>query len=372
MLLIPLLVGIIAFAIGRSSPRGSRPPLALAPAATLVAGTPGAPTAPSAPSPLLVLDGFLQRGETPPPTVVMCAIAEAELRGDLDVANEIVHAFILPVVQAADREAAMSARDANTPRGGPPGPYPMMTPPTQTPPREAPAPRTMPPMGAPASPAPGMPGMQAPPRWPPGPEGPLPIARPEDARVEVMPSPSMPVQPRRPVPTAPPPGVISAPEMNAAPRPATLTVSGRSSPITGIPASEWETFAGRVAREQPTFCSNHHVGKYRQRRSRLAELGIDPDSVAGSEDAQAAAFDADMRDAYHHAMESGLVAEYQGHALEIPSSETSSSVRVTLSGVLGVIQAAGLEGAVGWLGNVRDRERFPGTTRAFLRTNGVF
>ncbi len=47
-------------------------------------------------------------------------------------------------------------------------------------------------------------------------------------------------------------------------------------------------------------------------------------------------------------------------------------VQVTLSGVLGVIQAAGLEGAAAWLESPDDRRRFPGTTAAFLRTNGAF
>jgi hypothetical protein len=156
------------------------------------------------------------------------------------------------------------------------------------------------------------------------------------------------------------------------PRPQTITVSGRSSPIDGIPAEHWAEFACRVAREQPTFRSNHHVGQFRQRRSRLAELGIDPDSLVGSAVAQHAALDADMQDAYRHAVDSGLVAEYRGHTLEIPSEDAAAPVQVTLSGVLGVIQAAGLEGAVSWLSDPRDRQRFPGTTRAFLKTNGVF
>jgi len=165
---------------------------------------------------------------------------------------------------------------------------------------------------------------------------------------------------------------LPPPATSGAARPQTITVSGRSSPIEGVPAEAWSEFAGRVSREQPTFRSDHHVGKFRQRRSRLAEIGIDPDSIADSPSDQDRAFDVDMRDAYYHAVESGLIAEYGGHAIEIPSSDTPRPIQVTLSGVLGVIQAAGLEGAVGWLDNPEDRRRFPGTTRAFLRTNGVF
>ena len=36
------------------------------------------------------------------------------------------------------------------------------------------------------------------------------------------------------------------------------------------------------------------------------------------------------------------------------------------------VQAAGLEGAAQWFERPADRERFPRTTLAFLRTNGVF
>ncbi len=84
-----------------------------------------------------------------------------------------------------------------------------------------------------------------------------------------------------------------------------------------------------------------------------------------------------MRDAYGHADDSGLIAEYRGVVIEIPvpgvgAPAQPTPIEVTLSGVLGVIQAAGLEGAAGWLENPGDRTRFPHTTAAFLRTNGVF
>lgn len=152
----------------------------------------------------------------------------------------------------------------------------------------------------------------------------------------------------------------------------TITVSGMSSPIGGVPNEAWSDFVARIAREQVTFTSPHHVGQFRQRRSRLAELGIDPGSVVGSPEAQASALCADMGDAYRHAVDSGLVAEYRGMAVEIPASGMAQPIEVTLSGVMGVIQAAGIEGAAGWLEDPEDRRRFPHTTQAFLRTNGVF
>lgn len=45
---------------------------------------------------------------------------------------------------------------------------------------------------------------------------------------------------------------------------------------------------------------------------------------------------------------------------------------LTLSGFLGLAKAAGIKGALSWLKNPRDRERFPGTTEIFRRTNGHF
>ena len=94
--------------------------------------------------------------------------------------------------------------------------------------------------------------------------------------------------------------------------------------------------------------------------------------VIGSPEAQLAALDADMLDAYKHACSSGLVDEYLGTKVELRVSADVRPAEVTLSGVLGVIQAAGLEGAVQWLEQPVDRTRFPNTTQAFLRTNGVF
>jgi len=146
----------------------------------------------------------------------------------------------------------------------------------------------------------------------------------------------------------------------------------RSSPIDGVAPAAWLMFVGQVSREAPTFSGAHHVGRFRQRRDRLLELGIDPAKVIDSPEAQLAALDADMLDAYKHAYSSGLVDEYLGTKVELRVGAGARPAKVTLSGVLGVIQAAGLEGAVQWLEQPADRTRFPNTTQAFLRCNGVF
>ncbi len=160
-------------------------------------------------------------------------------------------------------------------------------------------------------------------------------------------------------------------ELLSGPRAPEVMLASRS-PIDGVAPAAWLMFVGRVSRESPSFCAAQHVGRFRQRRDRLRELGIDPAKIVDSPEAQLAALDADMRDAYQHACASGLVDEYLGTELELSVVADARAAEVTLSGVLGVIQAAGLEGAVEWLQRPADRTRFPNTTQAFLRCNGVF
>jgi hypothetical protein len=131
----------------------------------------------------------------------------------------------------------------------------------------------------------------------------------------------------------------------------------------------WREFVTRLEREAPQFNSGRHVGQYRQRRERLSELGVDPSVIHGSAEAQRAALDIDLVDAHRHAAEGGLL-EHLGRPIAVPGQDKTEPL--SLSGMLGVIQCAGLEGAVGWLENTGDRKRYPHTTQAFLRTNGVF
>jgi hypothetical protein len=128
----------------------------------------------------------------------------------------------------------------------------------------------------------------------------------------------------------------------------------------------------RVAREQPTFQSAHHVGRHRQRLDRIVELGIDPQTVVSSPEAQDEALRVDMQDAWQRAHARGLLG-YVGAPIEVvlPGGGPVQA-QVTSSGVLGVVQAAGVEGALGWFANPHDRVRYPNTTSAFLRTNAVF
>ena len=45
---------------------------------------------------------------------------------------------------------------------------------------------------------------------------------------------------------------------------------------------------------------------------------------------------------------------------------------VTLSGILGVIQCAGLDAAYRWFESQQDRKKYTYTTKMFLQTNGAF
>jgi hypothetical protein len=137
-------------------------------------------------------------------------------------------------------------------------------------------------------------------------------------------------------------------------------------PIEGVAPPAWSAFLGKLAREAPSFKTDRHVGKFRQRRDRLAELGLTEGDLA-NEYGQEKAIAKDLADAYRHARAGELVS-HVGQAIDVDGAE----VTVTLSGLLGTISAAGLEGAASWLEDASDRKRFPGTTGVFLRTNGVF
>lgn len=145
---------------------------------------------------------------------------------------------------------------------------------------------------------------------------------------------------------------------------------GPCSPLPGVPDEAWRQFVALLARESPAFSSSRHVGQYRQRRERLAEFGIDPHMIQGSAAAQRKALDTDLADAHHHAAAGGVLAKHLGRSIVIPGHE--GTTMITLSGVLGVIQCAGLDGAVGWLESSNDRRRYPHTTQSFLRTNNLF
>lgn len=316
-LLIPfaLIAGVVMYAT--RSPAPVQRQLAAAPSA--VSGR--------APSPIAVLCVFLRGNHRPPPIVIQCAIAEAQLIGRDDLACNLMRTFgddlpgpRVPVTgppgAAAQWQAAQTQDSANNEVAAAFTQEAAMEPP-----------RTFDLSDL------SLPG--------------------DDVTQE-----SVPVMPAMPA-------VPAASQAMAVEMPASIAC-----PIPGVDDAAWARFAGQLVREAPTFNSQRNVGRYRHRKDRLAEVGFDPESIVNSPDAQDAAFNADLADAYRHLVASGTLGKVVGRPIAIP--DVDGTVAATLSGVLGLASVAGLEGAMEWLVKKSDRKKFPHTTLAFVRTNGVF
>ena len=408
MWIIPFLVlSAIVVAVASKSPREIVPTSRqLSPPS----GPPGPPKVAGLPGPISVLGEILRIGQAPSPTVILCAIAEAESIGRCDLASDIVRVFVAPVVHHAQQRGARLARpayergscalpsaqraQADYQRGSCAQP--------SSPRAEADYQRgTCARSGSPreAAPAPAPPQMAARPATqeeilamlhvnpqtflamvssgrPPMIEVPIEV---------IQPAPPEPLPPQVIVPSMPTPSTVPAAQPTGLPSETVAQMQEAAglpeaadrtramapgSPLGGVPDGAWREFVMRLEREAPTFNSSRHVGQYRQHRERLAELGIDPRAIHGSAAAQRTALDADLADAHGHAAAGGLL-EHLGRPITVPGHEGSDE-KITLSGVLAVIQCAGLEGAVGWLERPSDRKRYPHTTQAFLRTNNLF
>ncbi len=143
----------------------------------------------------------------------------------------------------------------------------------------------------------------------------------------------------------------------------TLTVSGKSSPFDGVSNESWEEFVEKLSTDDPKFSTDKHVGRFHHSRARLSQLGIEDVS---SPETQYKALVKDLSDA--HSASKDLIQEYIAKTITIGDQE----VPITLSGLLGILKAAGVKHARSWLENDSDRGQFPQTTRVFLSTNGVF
>lgn len=164
---------------------------------------------------------------------------------------------------------------------------------------------------------------------------------------------------------APPATVAQGEPAQAQPAPA-REIRVLPSPFRHVDSNSWTYFVSQLQCEPVDFETKKHIGAFRQRKDRLDDLGIPPPRTA---DEQYAAFKADLVDSYQHAERSGLFAETVSRTID---ADGRGDQPVTPSGVLGVIAAAGLEGAYEWFTNPDDRKRFPGTTKVFLATNGAF
>jgi hypothetical protein len=141
------------------------------------------------------------------------------------------------------------------------------------------------------------------------------------------------------------------------------------SPIHGMSATQWDALRTVLAREPSSYDSGRHIGRYRQSKQRLAELGIDPAAIARNPDAQDRALEVDLADAYKHLAASRVLDRAVGRPIVIPDMDETPIV--TLPGLLGVCAAAGLDHCASWLRSKADRVRFRHTTNLFLRCNAV-
>lgn len=432
-LLLPFLFVMGALAAFAGSGSGTPSPAIPSIPEPVVSGrrrTWGRPPAPRGSSAIAILLEYARHRRPPPPPVIEAALAEAQRSGHAELVRAIVDTYVRPVVEAAEAaEAAERARLAAPGWGAPgypPGGYPAPSVPSAPPPSA---------YGYPPAPAPAYgPGVDPGYAYPPGPPsmGPLaPLGQPGPSGSTDDPASQAQAQDPSVPPSGPPAGAYAAgvpawmpggpapmiplgahatdddilrlvshlatPPSGASPSgafvgpgapgfsaggvpmggppttgPDTVTVSGRSSPIEGVGNGDWARFCERMSRELPTYTSAHHVGQFRQRRGRLLELGLDPQTVLAYPEGQRDAFDVDMSDAYGRAAASGLLG-HVGQIVEVPTQDgPPAHAQVTTSGVLSVVQAAGIEGAAGWLRSLDDRRRFRGTTAVFCAANGVF
>jgi len=138
-----------------------------------------------------------------------------------------------------------------------------------------------------------------------------------------------------------------------------------ASPIEGVPDDEWLDFMSRLKTQEPTFKSERAVGAFYHNVDRLAQLNIDPATLADFT-SQQVAIAKDI--AEYRKTERKLIDDFGGDLIQI----NGQTHPITMSGILGVIKSAGPKNARSWFKNPSDREAHPHTTETFLRTNGVF
>lgn len=136
-----------------------------------------------------------------------------------------------------------------------------------------------------------------------------------------------------------------------------------TSPLDGIELDDWCDFVKALATKPPGHKEGRYVGKFEQNTSRLRQLGIQPPAT---DDEEYKALVADMSGYWES--EGKLIQDSSGEVVMLQGQEHP----VTASGILGLLKAAGPQGARSWLENDADRTRFPHTTEIFLRCNGCF
>lgn len=306
------------------------------------------------PRPIDVMCGYLRAGHAPPPVVVHHAIAEAEILGRPELAHQIRDKFVdprvpvrpewLPRGHVFERERERERgheHERHLDRYG--RPERIVEREIEYVDESAPPPNAQ---------------TDAPTDMPPVDESSYDIGPGPDAQPQTQ----APQDPQAPQGDGD--GYSDAP---------TQADPVDASPLPGVSSGSWHQYRDALATAEPSFDSQRRVGRYAQRKDRLRELGCDPEKLISHPQAarlQDAALAIDAVDNARHLQSSGFAGERVGRAVMLPG-ETKPR-KVTLSGVLGVAQVAGLEGAVAWFESYDDKKRFPHTTATFARTNGVF
>lgn len=161
-----------------------------------------------------------------------------------------------------------------------------------------------------------------------------------------------------------------APKEEPVPAPAPSPVQEQfASPLSDasgarIPDDEWSEFVQSMKVAPETYATEKYVGAFAHNKARLSELGVK--QLPSSFEEQYQAFASDIQDRFSRHQD--ICHNYTGEVVTIKGQDHA----VTLSGVLGLLKAAGPRNAVHWLEHPEDRDKFPNTTEVFLRSNGCF
>jgi len=135
-------------------------------------------------------------------------------------------------------------------------------------------------------------------------------------------------------------------------------------PIGGLDPGNWAKFCEALHTRKPQWSTDRYLGMYEHSRQRLKQLGLAP--TIGDPESQYQALCSDLS-SYNRDCDR-LLGQFTGDVVDVDDK----LIPVTRSGILGLLKAAGPDGAESWLRNKRDRLKFPRTTEIFCRTNGCF
>ena len=132
------------------------------------------------------------------------------------------------------------------------------------------------------------------------------------------------------------------------------------SPLPGVDPNQWVEFMRCMIGRGPA----KGIGPFKLSPKRLRALGIT--RMPSDRQGQIEIFGLCMRECAKQIMGSPL-RDFVGQEVT-----ADSGVRITMSGLLALCKCAGPKGALSWLTNPEERERFPNTSEAFIACNGIF